>query len=145
MDRTKEAWIYFKAGKGQDGYFDRVDLCEQTELAIELHEDNFGGPHCWGYGGNTMVPLARGTVCLQVQKVNTAPIPLHTPKQKRLVLPIPMPFPKGMRCTGNLKSLRVECQAIRRIVVECINLNVSFHSCTVFGSVGGLGNYATSS
>ena len=50
MDRTKEARIYFKAGKGQDGYFDCVDLCAQTALAIELHVDNFGGTTITAFG-----------------------------------------------------------------------------------------------
>src|SRR6266481_4772076 len=46
----KEARIYFKAGKGRDGYFDCADLCAQTEIAIELHEDNFGGTAIAAFG-----------------------------------------------------------------------------------------------
>jgi len=41
--RSHEAWVIFKAGKNCDGYFNCADLCMQTEKAIELFEDNFGG------------------------------------------------------------------------------------------------------
>ncbi|KIJ31485.1 hypothetical protein M422DRAFT_266863 [Sphaerobolus stellatus SS14] len=42
-DSTREARILFKAGKNREGYFSNEDLCAQTELAIELFEDNFPG------------------------------------------------------------------------------------------------------
>ncbi|KIJ33510.1 hypothetical protein M422DRAFT_264441 [Sphaerobolus stellatus SS14] len=42
-DSTREARILFKAGKNREGYFSNKDICAQTELAIELFEDNFPG------------------------------------------------------------------------------------------------------
>ena len=41
--RTKEAQVYFHAGKNCDGYFDAADLLVQTDVAIDLFEDNFPG------------------------------------------------------------------------------------------------------
>ena len=48
----REARILFKAGKNRDGYFDCVDLCAQTEHAIELFEDNFPGTAIAAFGFN---------------------------------------------------------------------------------------------
>ena len=42
-DGKEEAQVFFKAGKGRDGYFTNEDLLVQTEKAIELFEDNFPG------------------------------------------------------------------------------------------------------
>jgi hypothetical protein len=39
----REARILFKAGTNREGWFDCAALCAQTELAIELFEDNFQG------------------------------------------------------------------------------------------------------
>jgi hypothetical protein len=47
---SREAHILFKAGKNRDGYFDCNDLCSQTELAIELFEDNFPGNATAAFG-----------------------------------------------------------------------------------------------
>lgn len=40
----------FKAGKNRDGWFDCAELCAQTELAIELFEDNFPGNAIAAFG-----------------------------------------------------------------------------------------------
>ncbi|KAF8582984.1 hypothetical protein K439DRAFT_1647402 [Ramaria rubella] len=51
-DGSCEARILFKAGKNRDGYFDCEDFCKQTELAIELFEDNFPGTAVAAFGFN---------------------------------------------------------------------------------------------
>ncbi len=48
--RSKEAQLYFKAGKNWDGYFDAEDLWVQVEVAIDLFEDNFPGTAIGAFG-----------------------------------------------------------------------------------------------
>lgn len=40
-DGSREARILFKAGKNHDGWFDSEDILQQTDLAIDLFEENF--------------------------------------------------------------------------------------------------------
>ncbi|KIO30087.1 hypothetical protein M407DRAFT_69583 [Tulasnella calospora MUT 4182] len=40
-DGSREARLLFRAGKNRDGWFDSEDILQQTDLAIDLFEENF--------------------------------------------------------------------------------------------------------
>lgn len=50
QDGSHKTRVLFKAGKSHDGYFNCNDLCQQTELTIELFEDNFPGNAVAAFG-----------------------------------------------------------------------------------------------
>jgi hypothetical protein len=42
-DRSKEVWVFFKAGKNHEGYFTNEDILEQATTAMDILMEHY--PH----------------------------------------------------------------------------------------------------
>jgi hypothetical protein len=72
-DGKKSAWVLFKAGKNQDGYFTNEDIVKQAEAAMDIVSKHYPNEDHGFVFDNATTHLKRNDTVLTAQKMTKGP------------------------------------------------------------------------
>ena len=151
ITRSKEARVYFKAGKNRDGYFTFEDLLHQVNNAIDIFEQRFPGTRAVFAFDNAPTHQKRAADALSARHMPKGPgwnskmapkrmRPGRLPSGEQQELYFPSDHPKyanmfkGMAQIlsergYNVLNLRAECKGFkcRDLLNNCCCRNILFH------------------